>query len=82
MDSVRAGPFGQLFRPDNFVFGQTGAGNNWVLGQHLAIKREFSKSFKNMHATCPTKRDYMACVPSFEKTCFGCVPADSWDDLL
>ena len=22
MDSVRAGPFGQLFRPDNFVFGQ------------------------------------------------------------
>lgn len=30
MDSVRAGPFGQLFRPDNFVFGQTGAGNNWV----------------------------------------------------
>jgi len=28
MDSVRAGPFGQLFRPDNFVFGQTGAGKN------------------------------------------------------
>ena len=26
MDSVRAGPFGQLFRPDNFVFGQTGEG--------------------------------------------------------
>ena len=24
MDSARAGPFGQLFRPDNFVFGQTG----------------------------------------------------------
>ena len=32
MDSVRAGPFGQLFRPDNFVFGQTGAGNNWPKG--------------------------------------------------
>lgn len=27
MDAVRAGPFGQLFRPDNFVFGQSGAGN-------------------------------------------------------
>lgn len=26
MDSVRSGPFGQLFRPDNFVFGQSGAG--------------------------------------------------------
>jgi len=22
MDSVRAGPFGQIFRPDNFVFGK------------------------------------------------------------
>jgi hypothetical protein len=34
MDAVRAGPFGQLFRPDNFVFGQSGAGekkqpNRW-----------------------------------------------------
>jgi hypothetical protein len=24
MDSVRSGPYGQLFRPDNFIFGQTG----------------------------------------------------------
>uniref|UniRef100_A0AAQ5ZCK5 Tubulin/FtsZ GTPase domain-containing protein n=1 Tax=Amphiprion ocellaris TaxID=80972 RepID=A0AAQ5ZCK5_AMPOC len=30
MDSVRSGPFGQVFRPDNFVFGQSGAGNNWA----------------------------------------------------
>uniref|UniRef100_A0A8C9XFJ3 Tubulin beta chain n=1 Tax=Sander lucioperca TaxID=283035 RepID=A0A8C9XFJ3_SANLU len=30
MDSVRSGPFGQIFRPDNFVFGQSGAGNNWA----------------------------------------------------
>jgi tubulin beta len=34
MDSVRAGPFGQLFRPDTFVFGQTGAGNNWAKGHY------------------------------------------------
>lgn len=25
MDSVRSGPFGQIFRPDNFVFGQARA---------------------------------------------------------
>ena len=25
MDSVRSSPFGQLFRPDNFVFGRLGA---------------------------------------------------------
>ena len=34
MDSVRSGPFGQLFRPDNFVFGQSGAGNNWAKGHY------------------------------------------------
>ena len=31
---VRSGPFGQIFRPDNFVFGQSGAGNNWAKGHH------------------------------------------------
>ncbi|VDK81237.1 unnamed protein product [Litomosoides sigmodontis] len=45
MDSVRAGPFGQLFRPDNFIFGsivfyipitacQSGAGNCWAKGHY------------------------------------------------
>jgi len=34
MDSVRAGPYGGLFRPDNFVFGQSGAGNNWAKGHY------------------------------------------------
>ena len=34
MDAVRAGPFGQIFRPDNFVFGQSGAGNNWAKGHY------------------------------------------------
>ena len=26
MDSVRSGPFGQIFRPDNFIFGQARLG--------------------------------------------------------
>lgn len=30
MDAIKAGPFGRLFRPDNTVHGQNGAGNNWV----------------------------------------------------
>lgn len=34
MDAVRTGPFGYLFRPDNFVFGQSGAGNNWAKGHY------------------------------------------------
>lgn len=45
MDSVRAGPFGQLFRPDNFVFGQSGAGNNWAK-VNLKFHRDSQKFMK------------------------------------
>ncbi|KAI0984549.1 hypothetical protein GJ496_007784 [Pomphorhynchus laevis] len=34
LDALRSGPYGQLFRPDNFIFGQTGAGNNWAKGHY------------------------------------------------
>ena len=34
MDAVRSGTFGSLFRPDNFCFGQSGAGNNWAKGYY------------------------------------------------
>jgi tubulin beta len=34
MDSIRGGPYGSLFRPDNFIFGQSGAGNNWAKGHY------------------------------------------------
>ncbi|RYO97525.1 hypothetical protein DL764_007290 [Monosporascus ibericus] len=34
MDAVRSGPFQNMFRPDNFVFGQSGAGNNWAKGHY------------------------------------------------
>lgn len=34
MEAIKTGPFGDLFRPDNFVFGQSGAGNNWAKGHY------------------------------------------------
>ncbi|XP_029723570.2 tubulin beta chain [Aedes albopictus] len=34
MDSIRQSPYGNLFRPDSFVFGQSGAGNNWAKGHY------------------------------------------------
>ncbi|CAJ0926397.1 unnamed protein product, partial [Mesorhabditis belari] len=34
MDSIRSSPIGELFRPDNFIFGQSGAGNNWAKGHY------------------------------------------------
>ncbi|CAN9509986.1 unnamed protein product [Ophioblennius macclurei] len=33
IDSVRSSPFGQMFRPDNFVFGKSGAGATWPTGR-------------------------------------------------
>ncbi|KAL1925331.1 beta-tubulin family protein [Calcarisporiella thermophila] len=34
MDAIRSGPYGKLFRPDNFVHGRSGAGNNWAKGHY------------------------------------------------
>ncbi|VDN96758.1 unnamed protein product [Rodentolepis nana] len=34
MEAIRSGPVGSLFRPDNYVFGTTGAGNNWAKGHY------------------------------------------------
>jgi len=65
MDSVRAGPFGQIFRPDNFVFGQSGAGNNWAKGHYtegaelidsvLDVVRKESESCDCLQGQTPTR---------------------------
>lgn len=34
VDAVRCSKFGQLFRPDNLIFGHSGAGNNWAKGYY------------------------------------------------
>ena len=34
MDSIKAGNCGKLFKPENFVFGRSGAGNNWAKGHY------------------------------------------------
>ena len=34
MDAIRGGPNGALFKPDNYCFGQSGAGNNWAKGHY------------------------------------------------
>ncbi|OAF67118.1 hypothetical protein A3Q56_05144 [Intoshia linei] len=43
IDPIRTGPLSQLFRPDNFIFGQSGAGNNWAKG-HYTEGAELSDS--------------------------------------
>jgi len=34
IDAIKGGPMGDCFRPDNFVFGRNGAGNNWATGHY------------------------------------------------
>jgi tubulin beta len=31
-NAIKSGPIGTLFRPDTYIFGQSGAGNNWAKG--------------------------------------------------
>ena len=34
IDSVKTSSYGQLFKPDNFIAGASGAGNNWAKGHY------------------------------------------------
>jgi len=34
MEAIKTGPLGKLFKPSNFVFAQSGAGNNWAKGHY------------------------------------------------
>ncbi|ORZ26194.1 tubulin beta-3 chain [Absidia repens] len=34
MDAIRASPYGKIFRPDNFIHAQSGAGNSWAKGYY------------------------------------------------
>ena len=51
MDSVRSGPYGQIFRPDNFVFGQSGAGNNWAKGHYTEGKANLLWGIKGLSSS-------------------------------
>ncbi|XP_052479720.1 tubulin beta chain isoform X6 [Gossypium raimondii] len=70
MDSVRSGPFGQTFRPDNFVFGQSGAGNNWAKGSYTegaelidSVLDVFRKEAEN----CDCLQDFRATISGANK---------------
>merc|ERR1712212_787668 len=34
VNNIKASPYGELFRPDNFVWGENGAGNSWAKGHY------------------------------------------------
>ncbi|KAF8295905.1 beta tubulin [Trypanosoma cruzi] len=61
MDSVRAGPYGQIFRPDNFIFGQSGAGNNWAKGHYT----EGAELIDSVLDVCRKEAESCDCLQGF-----------------
>ena len=45
MDSIRSGPYGQIFRPDNFVFGEC-ATHRWLICTHVWLLFVYCKRTK------------------------------------
>ncbi|XP_012280885.1 tubulin beta chain-like [Orussus abietinus] len=43
IETIRSGPIGKMLRPDNFIYGQGGAANNWAKG-HLTDGSELAES--------------------------------------
>jgi tubulin beta len=62
MDSVRAGPYGQIFRPDNFVFGPSGAGNNWAKGHYT----EGAELIDSVLDVCRKEAESCDCLQGFQ----------------
>ncbi len=66
MDSLRSGPFGQIFRPDNFVFGQSGAGNNWAKGHYT----EGAELIDSVLDVVRKEAENCDCLQGTQKCCF------------
>uniref|UniRef100_A0A0N4ZN55 Tubulin beta chain n=1 Tax=Parastrongyloides trichosuri TaxID=131310 RepID=A0A0N4ZN55_PARTI len=64
MDSIRSSTYGQLFRPDNFVFGQSGAGNNWAKGHYT----EGAELVENVMDVVRKEAEGCDCLQGFQLT--------------
>ena len=64
MDAIRGGPYGQSFRPDNFVFGQSGAGNNWAKGHYT----EGAELVDNVLDVVRREAEMCDCLQGFQLT--------------
>uniref|UniRef100_A0AC35UDB5 Tubulin beta chain n=1 Tax=Rhabditophanes sp. KR3021 TaxID=114890 RepID=A0AC35UDB5_9BILA len=64
MDSIRSSPYGGLFRPDNFVFGQSGAGNNWAKGHYT----EGAELVENVLDVVRKEAEGCDCLQGFQLT--------------
>lgn len=64
MQAVKNGPFGNLFRPDNLAFGQSGAGNNWAKGHYT----EGAELIDNVMDIIRKEAEKADCLQGFQLT--------------
>nr|ADD24174.1 Tubulin beta chain [Lepeophtheirus salmonis] len=64
MEVLKAGKLGKLFRPDNYVFGQSGAGNNWAKGHYT----EGAEIVDNVMEVIRREAETAECLQGFQLT--------------
>jgi len=64
MDTIRSGEYGGLFHPDNFVFGKSGAGNNWAKGHYT----EGAEIVDNVLEVVRKEAENCDCLQGFQLT--------------
>lgn len=64
MDTIRSAPFGAMFRPDNFVNGLNGAGNNWAKGHYT----EGAELIENVMDVLRKESENCDCLQGFQVT--------------
>lgn len=64
LDTIRASKHGSMFRPDNFVHAQSGAGNNWAKGHYTEGAELIDKVMENVRKeaeACETLQGFQVC---------------------
>lgn len=64
MTAVKSGAYGDLFRPDNIVYGQSGAGNNWAKGHYT----EGAELIENIMDVLRKESEKSDCLQGFQLT--------------
>lgn len=64
MDVAKAGKYGSLFRPDNYVHAQSGAGNNWAKGHYT----EGAEMVDNVLEVVRRETENCDCLQGFQLT--------------
>lgn len=82
MDSVRSGPFGQLFRPDNFVFGEWTTNHPESTWHTMKVVRQQPLS-ESCSAVLRSAWDFLTALRSFQHEAPAALSAmRQWRDAL